>query len=171
MLHFRLCIGLLAIVVISTPAFAKNETLAERGKRLCAEAGVPLEDCKVLPPSLRQTKVAATEPVKALGVGPAKYGTGKYGWCDDCTSVLAAAPVTPWETFSGRQWQPIRDEDDRQSFADAGDASDEQAGSDDGDSDDNGSSDDGDGGDDGDSGDDDGDSGNGGESDNGGICN
>ena len=122
----RLCVGLAAITLLSASAFAKNNTLAEHAKNLCDEAGVPLEDCKALHPSLRPQKVAvaqpALKPTGPLGLGRVVYGTGKYGWCDDCSSLLAAAPITPWENFAGRQRQSVRDEDDR-SFADAGSGS------------------------------------------------
>ena len=177
MLYLRFYACLLVAAVIGGPAFAKTETLAERGKRMCEEAGVALEDCHILPPGLRgpgpdSTIAAATpepRPIKELGPGPAGYGTGKYGWCEDCTSLLAAAPVTPWSTYGGRQFQPIRDEDDRD-FAsndssspggspgegddgDSGDGTDD--GSDNGDDGDNGDGGDGgDGGDQGDNGDD-----------------
>lgn len=129
MLALRLSVGLVAIALSSAPAFAKNDTLAEHAKRLCEQAGVPLEDCKGLHPSLRTSTVAVAKPApkpgptRGLGLGLATYGTGKYGWCEDCTSLLAAAPITPWENFGGRQRQPNRDEDDR-SFAEAGIASD-----------------------------------------------
>ncbi len=168
MLAAQLSVGVVAIALLSAPAFAKkNTTLAEHAKTLCEEAGVPLEDCQALHPSLRPQKVAiakpAPKPTGPLGLGRPIFGTGKYGWCDDCTSLLAAAPVTPWETFGGRQRQPLRDEDDR-SFADAGAASpsgpgadggtDDDAGSDDSSasSDDNGAADDGEGGSGGDTG-------------------
>lgn len=144
MLAVQLSVGFVAIALLSAPALAKkNTTLAEHARTLCEEAGVPLEDCQALHPSLRPQKVAvakpAPKPTGPLGLGRATYGTGKYGWCNDCTSILAAAPVTPWENFGGRQRQPLRDEDDR-SFADAGaaangpsdDASTDDAGSDDG---------------------------------------
>ncbi|MEM7044583.1 MAG: hypothetical protein AAF543_17380 [Pseudomonadota bacterium] len=89
---------------------------------MCEEAGVPLEDCVILPPDLRDPgpdsaiaeAAPETLPIKDLGPGPAAFGTGKYGWCEDCTSLLAAAPVTPWSAYGGRQFQPLRDEDNRQ---------------------------------------------------------
>ncbi len=105
---------LLAVSVVATPALGKVETLAHRGKRMCEEAGIPLSECMMLPPALRgvpQSPVAEPAPAPAT-TPPTAYGTGKYGTCEDCTSLFAAAPVTPWETFSGRQFQPNRDEDD-----------------------------------------------------------
>ncbi|MEM8949200.1 MAG: hypothetical protein AAGA21_03760 [Pseudomonadota bacterium] len=122
MSFIRICAYLIAVIVASSPALAKNETLAERGKRMCEEAGVPLEDCTILPPELRgdgaNSNVAAATPVpRPLGLdnpAPAAFGTGKYGWCDDCTSLLAAAPVTPWESFGGRSFQSERDDNERQ---------------------------------------------------------
>ena len=117
----RLCVYLAMTFLASVPAFAKNETLVERGKRMCGESGVPLEDCTMLPPALRggdpNSNVAAATPApRPLSIdnpGPAAFGTGKYGWCDDCTSLLAAAPVTPWSDFGGRQFQSQRDEDEQ----------------------------------------------------------
>ncbi len=75
----------------------------------------------MLPPELRgsgpKAHAAAVTPApRPLGLnasGPAAFGTGKYGWCRDCTSFLAAAPVTPWSDFGGRQFQSQRDEDDQ----------------------------------------------------------
>ena len=113
MSNLRFCVCTLALTLLSAPALAKNETLAERGKRLCDEAGVPLEDCTALPPALRgvapPTQTAARRPElrPAAEVVPLAYGTGTYGWCEDCTSLLGAAPVTPWDAFGGRQFQPI----------------------------------------------------------------
>ncbi|MEM9441082.1 MAG: hypothetical protein AAGA73_11595 [Pseudomonadota bacterium] len=180
MLVVRLSVGVIAIALMSAPAFAKTDTLAEHAKKLCEEAGVPLEDCKGLHPSLRTTAVAVAkpapkpEPSRGVGLGLAAFGTGKYGWCEDCTSLLAAAPITPWENFAGRQRQPNRDEDDR-NFADAGNAAggpDQDNGVDDAGTD-NGNGDD-DTGDDGDPGDSDtgsGDGGGGGDAGDGGeIC-
>ena len=113
MRYIRICVLLFASALASTSAFAKSETLAERGKRMCEEAGVPLEDCNILPPGLRgegPVAAAATpSPRPTNGPEPATFGTGKYGWCDDCTSVLAAAPVTPWSAFGGRKFDPIND--------------------------------------------------------------
>ncbi|MDH3664050.1 MAG: hypothetical protein OEU92_29225, partial [Alphaproteobacteria bacterium] len=125
MLYLRLCVCLMLIPLASAPALAKTETLAERGKRMCEEAGVPLDDCQMLPPAMRGTdpNAAVAEatpaplPMNDLGPSAAAFGTGKYGWCEDCTSLLAAAPVTPWSAFSGRQFQPIRDEDDGRASA------------------------------------------------------
>ena len=120
MLNLRLYVCLMLAILVSDPALAKNETLAERGMRMCEEAGIPLEDCKMLPPVLRgadpNANVAATTPdtlpMNGLGPGPAAFGTGRYGWCEGCTSLLAAAPVTPWAAYGGRQFQPHRDEDE-----------------------------------------------------------
>ena len=130
MLNIRLCVGLITITLASGSALAKNETLAERGKRMCEEAGVPLEDCPILPPDLRNGDIATVVPEakplggsgadSLLGVAgdtPASFGTGKYGWCPDCTSLLAAAPVTPWEDFGGRPNRQQRDEDENRSVA------------------------------------------------------
>lgn len=140
MSFIRIGVYLIITVLASTAAFAKNETLAERGKRMCEDAGVPLEDCTILPPGLRgagpTTNVAAVTPAPRpfgnAGTGPATFGTGKYGWCDDCTSLLAAAPVTPWSDFGGREYQSQRDEDERQTAA-AGDVSGGEDGDDGGD--------------------------------------
>ncbi len=130
MSFLRICVYLSATFVLSAPALAKNETLAERGKRMCEESGIAPEDCTMLPPELRgsgpKAHAAAVTPApRPLGLnasGPAAFGTGKYGWCRDCTSFLAAAPVTPWADFGGRSFQSQRDEDERQ-VASVGDAS------------------------------------------------
>ena len=178
MSFIRICVYLIAVIVASSPALAKNETLAERGKRMCEEAGVPLEDCNILPPELRgdgaNSNVAAATPVpRPLGIdnpAPNAFGTGKYGWCDDCTSLLAAAPVTPWESFGGRSFQSQRDDNERQtasvdSTSPGGDPGDGASGG--GDDSDGGGDDDGDSGDGGDGG---GDGGNGGGSEGGEVC-
>ncbi len=149
----RICVYLAVAFLAGAPAFAKNETLAERGKRMCEESGIPLEDCTALPPALRGAGqgadiAAATPAPKPLGIdnpGPAAFGTGKYGWCDDCTSLLAAAPVTPWSDFSGRQFRSQRDEDERQTAS----LDDTSSGSDPTDGDGNGSGGGNDGGDNG----------------------
>ncbi|MGI9486915.1 MAG: hypothetical protein ACR2RF_13765 [Geminicoccaceae bacterium] len=170
----RICVYLAVTFLASAPAFAKNETLVERGKRMCAESGVPLEDCTILPPALRgagpNANVAAVTPApRPLGIdnpGPAAFGTGKYGWCEDCTSLLAAAPVTPWSDFGGRQFRSQRDEDEQRtaSFDDTSPGGDPADGEGDGN----------DGGDDGDDGDEsnggDGDNGDGGGTNGGEIC-
>ena len=43
----------LALIIPAGEAHAKGETLAERGKRMCEQAGVPLSECVALPPVLR----------------------------------------------------------------------------------------------------------------------
>ena len=186
MLNLRSCTFVIAIVVASAPAFAKNETLAERGKRMCEEAGVALEDCTILPPALRNSipntdlgvarsvtpipnaEVAVVRPVPrplpAVSARPSTFGTGKYGWCEDCTSLLAAAPVTPWSEFSGRQYEPLRDEDDRSSSRDRSASRDDRS-TDSGDTDSDDDNDNGDNGND-DNGTDNGDDDNGTDDDN-----
>ncbi|MGI9504955.1 MAG: hypothetical protein ACR2RE_18070 [Geminicoccaceae bacterium] len=158
--YMRLCVLLLVSALTSTSAFAKSETLAERGKRMCEEAGVSLEDCNILPPELRGDgpSVAAVTPAPRPvdGPEPAAFGTGKYGWCEDCTSVQAAAPVTPWSAFGGRQFQPIN-ADGGQSGSVSDSASTGDPGGDDGDG--GGGDDGGDGGGDDGGGDDGGDGG------------
>lgn len=129
------CLGLLlAALLLATPAFAKNETLAERGKRMCADADVPLSECTILPPAMRglsPTRQIIATPAPAVPAKTAAFGTGKYGWCADCTSLFAAAPVQEWSTFGGRTFQPLRDEDEpnRTSVADAGGGRGEGSGS------------------------------------------
>ncbi|MGH1477385.1 MAG: hypothetical protein ACRBM6_01425, partial [Geminicoccales bacterium] len=121
MVGFRYATLLLAASVLSAPALAKDETLADRGKRMCEEAGVPLWECTILPPDSRPSPPA---PVQTAAIAPElqPFGTGKYGWCDDCTSLIAAAPVEPWSKFGGWTRSKPRDESDRGGFADASDS-------------------------------------------------
>ncbi|MEZ5932502.1 MAG: hypothetical protein R3F54_11195 [Alphaproteobacteria bacterium] len=171
MMVLRVCIVLIASASVSMAADAKNETLAERGKRMCGEAGVPLEDCTILPPALRHSApvaraaavTPAPRPVDLPDARASGFGTGKYGWCEDCTSLLAAAPVTPWSAFGGRQYETDSIEREGFSVSQADDPSDPGAsspGDDPGNdvsnsSDDAGDNDDGGGGDPGDNGGDD----------------
>ena len=112
---------LLLASLLSGPVLAKNETLVERGKRLCDEKGIQLENCLALPPGLRReepdTEIGQAEPVftpialaKPLG---ATMSAERYGWCNDCTSAFGPSAVEPWSTFGGRQRQRSRDEDNR----------------------------------------------------------
>jgi hypothetical protein len=117
----RLCTLFLATSMLASPAFAKDETLADRGRRMCEDAGIALSDCRILPPkdrvaAARQTLQAAHSPRSLAAAVP--FGTGKYGWCADCTSLFGAAPIEPWSRFAGRTYSPPRDEDDRTTVAD-----------------------------------------------------
>lgn len=153
MISLRFCVCLIAISLGSHSALAKNETLAERGKRMCEDAGVSLEDCAILPPTLRGHTASirpAPRPAIDAPAAAARFGTGTYGWCEDCTSLFAAAPVTPWSAFNGASsWS---DGDDGFSVSRNDQAPDPDDSSPGGDPDDGGRED-GDGGDNGDTGD------------------
>ena len=118
---------LFASSILITPVMAKDETLVDRGKRMCEEAGIPLSECRILPPGNRAVlvqQIATTSSSSSQNAvdDQAPFGTGTYGWCDDCTSFFAAAPVKPWSAFGGREYRPLRDEDDNRSSAPLGGA-------------------------------------------------
>ncbi|MGI9510730.1 MAG: hypothetical protein ACR2QJ_15430 [Geminicoccaceae bacterium] len=92
MLYLRLCVCPILALLASAPAFAKTETLAERGKRMCDEAGIAPEDCTILPPALRTADGDATRlggadagplglrpeprPANGFGVRPLGFAIG-----------------------------------------------------------------------------------------------
>ena len=60
---FRLSIFLLPapilLMAISGSATAEDDLLAERGRRICEEAGIPLADCMMLPPDDHEESLAS----------------------------------------------------------------------------------------------------------------